>query len=127
MQTIILYNSAFSAEKKLFICNVILHGGMLLILQLQLYQSVVKKLNAKLHSKHNLLIPQKSHYSQRPWPILKETMSQNEHLQHCISVFTKVLKTLQDIRSGKLTVFTRLRTSLPDQKNTYNNNAESEF
>ena len=32
------------------------------------------------------------------------------------SVFTKVLKTLQDIRSGKLTVFTRPGTSLPDRK-----------
>ena len=48
---------------------------MPLILQLQLYQSVVKKLNAKLHSKHNLLIPQKSHYSQRPWPADKERMA----------------------------------------------------
>ena len=33
-----------------------------------------------------------------------------------MTVFTKVLKTLQDIRSGKLTVFTRLGTSLPDRK-----------
>ena len=84
MQTIILQNSAFSAEKKIFICYVILHSGMPVILQLKLYQSVVKKLNAKLHSKHNLLIPQKSHYSQRPWPVHKGRMSQNEHLQHCI-------------------------------------------
>ena len=44
-----------------------------------------------------------------------------------LAVFTKVLKTLQDIRSGKLTVFTRPGTSLPDRKNIYNNNAESEF
>ena len=32
------------------------------------------------------------------------------------AVFTKVLKTLQDIRSGKLTIFTRPGTSLPDRK-----------
>ena len=36
MQTIILQNSAFSAGFKIFICYVILHGGMHLILQLQL-------------------------------------------------------------------------------------------
>ena len=33
-----------------------------------------------------------------------------------ITVFTKVLQTLQDIRSGKVTFFTRPGTSLPDQK-----------
>ena len=32
------------------------------------------------------------------------------------AVFTKVLKTLQDIRSGKLKIFTRPGTSLPDRK-----------
>ena len=42
MQTIILKNSAFSAELNIFICYVNLHGGMPLILQLQLYKSVVK-------------------------------------------------------------------------------------
>ena len=35
------------------------------------------------------------------------------------SVFPKVLKTLQDIWSGKLTDFTRPGTSLPDRKNIY--------
>ena len=34
-----------------------------------------------------------------------------------VAVFTKVLKTLQDIRSGKLAMFTRPGTSLPDRKN----------
>ena len=40
------------------------------------------------------------------------------HIGHVTwtAVFTKVLQTLQDIRSGKLTVFTRPGTSLPDQK-----------
>ena len=33
-----------------------------------------------------------------------------------VAVFTKVLQTLQDIRSGKLTIFTRPGTSLPDRK-----------
>ena len=51
----------------------------------------------------------------------------NTDINNDITVFTKVLKTLQDIRSGKLTVFTRPETSLPDRKKIYNNNAESEF
>ena len=46
---------------------------------------------------------------------------------YSMTVFTKVLKTLQDIWSGKLRVFTRPGTSLPDRKKIYNNNAESEF
>ena len=43
MQAIFIQNSAFSAEKNIFICYVILHGGVPLILHLQLQQSAVKK------------------------------------------------------------------------------------
>ena len=50
--------------------------------------------------------------------MLKKLLTYFEMLivPHALPVFTKVLKTLQDIRSGKLTVFTRPGTSLPDRK-----------
>ena len=80
MQPIIPKNSAFSAEQKIFICYVILHGGMSLILQLQLYQSVVKKTQCKITWQTEFFNSTEITLSQRSWPAHKERLSQNENI-----------------------------------------------